>query len=119
MVMSSTPNIREAIERVACFHMKLAHEDSTNELRLYFARTAVACLERLENEGNMAGMDRAEITVSDSLYDETVIHIRIVGEPDGSNAVLCWDPNAESAPWVSVAEDLSYEEVEPSEGMEE
>lgn len=95
---------RDALVRVARFHLRLAEQDlacDAAETAVYFALQAQLCLERI-----VGGHSLLPIMVLSHSPIADGLEVRVVGE-----GVFCWDMQAESAPWIEIAADLSYEEV--------
>lgn len=98
---------QDALVRVARFHARLVSDDDCRHdisVAEHFLQISYACLQ-IVREPRRRG--RAMVVSSGYPLSTDLVEVRIVEE-----RVLCRDLQAESAPWIEIAEDLSYEEVE-------
>lgn len=98
---------RDALVRVARFHARLVADDNCRHdtsVSEHFLQISYACLQTTREPQRWG-----QVMVVSSGYplSTDLVEVRLVEE-----RVLCRDLQAESAPWVEIAEDLSCEEVE-------
>lgn len=102
-------NMREALVRVARFHLKLALGDYGGTVgdpadMLHSVERALLCLERADKPADHT-CNTVQATIHDSVY------VPLLDVCIRNDRIYFCDMQAESAPWVYLAEDLSVEEV--------